>query len=286
MEQDRYIEYDAYKIQSANPALYDAWARWNEQMALYAHWFIAFYQIMERCGSANLGPVKALVGGVVTEVLQEPFRELRTFMCDARDYWPAMHSCQVQFSSLEPRLVPIQRISRHEVTTLLQSRMCRRDMTAFVNPSMADEDINCGSVCYRIPDMLPSHMRATLEYLGFGADDVNAVVMAPYFNGSETHTYDLFVRMHARHECAWQVASICNLPRAARPLLQRLGCLQRECLVNRPSVLATVQRAVLRLVNSQGTLQEPLLTNATIEDEFTYGHTARFFISLSMLADF
>jgi hypothetical protein len=239
-------------------------------MALYAHWFVAFYQVMERCGSSNLAPVKALVGGIVTEALQEPFCKLRTFMTDARDYWPAMYSCQAEFSSLQPQLVPIQRISRHEITALLQSRMCRRDMTAFVNPSMIDEDINFGSVCYRIPDMLPSHMRATLEYLGFASDDVNSVVMAPYFNGSDSHTYDLFVRMHTRHECAWQVTSICDLPRAARPLLQRIGCLQRECLMNRPSVLQTLQRAVLRLVNSEGSLQHPVLSSSAVCDEFTY----------------
>jgi hypothetical protein len=247
-------------------------------MALYAHWFVAFFQVMERCSSSNLGTVKALVGGVVVEAIQEPFCQLRTFMCDAREYWPAMYSCQAEYSSLEPLLVPLQRISRHEVTTLLQSRLCRRDMSAFVNPSMPDEDIHCGSVCYRIPDMLPSHMRATLEYLGFEADDINSVVMAPYFNGAETHTYDLFVRMHARHECAWQVASICDMPRAARPLLQRLGCLQRECLMNRPTVLHTIQRAALRLVNQDGSF--------TASDEITYLTRSRFPSCLIAFTDF
>lgn len=254
--QDRNIEIEAFKIRSANPALFDAWNRWNEQMALYAHWFVALYQVMERSSTCNLAPVKALVNGVVAETIQEPFRELRSFMRDARDYWPAMYSCQSDFSSLEPLLVPLQRVSRHEATALLQTRLCRRDMTAFANASLPDEDPNCGSVCYRVPDMLPSHMRATLAHLGFAANDIASVVMAPYFNGgAESHTYDLFVRMHARHECAWQAASICHLPRAARPLFQRLGCAPRECLVNRASVLRVLQRAVLRLC---GTYAEPL----------------------------
>jgi len=246
--QDRHIEFEAFKIQSANPPLFHAWKRWNDHMALYAHWFVALYQVMERSSTANLAPVKALVNGVVVETIHEPFSQLRTFMQDARDYWPAMYSCQTEFSTLEPRLVPLQRVSRHEATALLQTRLCRRDMTAFVNASLPDEDPNCGSVCYRVPDMLPSHMRATLAHLGFEPSDIASVVMAPYFNGgTESHTYDLFVRMHARHECAWQAASICDLPRAARPLLQRLGCAPRECLVDRPSVLRVLRRAVLRL---------------------------------------
>lgn len=249
--------------------LYDAWSRWNEQMALYAHWFVALYQVMERSSTTNLAPVKALVNGVVVDTIQEPFRELRSFMRDAREYWPAMYSCQSEFSSLEPLLVPLQRVSRHEASALLQTRLCRRDIAAFLNTNMADEDPNCGSVCYRVPDMLPSHMRATLEHVGFEPEDIASVVMAPHFNGGGGgHTYDLFVRMHARHECAWQVASICNLPRAARPLFQRLACAPRECVVNRPSVLRTLQRAVLRLVNSKH-------TTTAAADEFTYATDAR-----------
>jgi hypothetical protein len=263
--QDRNIEIEAFKIRGVNPALFDAWNRWNEHMALYAHWFVALYQVMERSSTCNLAPVKALVNGVVVETIQEPFRELRVFMSDARDYWPAMYSCQAEFSSLEPLLVPLQRVSRHEATALLQTRLCRRDMTAFVDASLPDEDPNCGSVCYRVPDMLPSHMRATLAHLGFAPEDIASVVMAPYFNGgADAHTYDLFVRMHARHECAWQVASICDLPRAARPLLQRLGCAPRGCLVNRPSVLRVVQRAVLRLCCGPS-VTESLDFNAELE---------------------
>jgi hypothetical protein len=270
--QDRGIEIEAYKIRSANPVLFDAWNRWNEQMALYAHWFVALYQVMERSSTTNLAPVRALINGVVAETIQEPFRELRSFMRDARDYWPAMYSCQSELSLLEPVLVPVQRVSRHEAAALLQTRLCRRDTTAFLNANLSDEDPNCGSVCYRLPDMLPSHMRATLEHIGFEPDDIGAVVMAPYFNGTGGgHTYDLFVRMHARHECAWQIASICDLPRAARPLLQRLGCVPRECIVNRPSVVRVLQRAVLRLVNAEGSLR--LRPDAVAVDEFTYARS-------------
>lgn len=255
-------------MRSVNPVLFETWSRWNEQMSMYAHWFVALYQVMERCPTASLAPVKALVGGVVAETLQEPFRELRSFMRDARNYWPAMYSCQAEFSALVPHLVPVQRVSRHEATALLQARLCRRDMLAFMNPSMPDEDPNCGTACFRLPDMLPSHMRATLEHLGFEAEDIAGVVMAPYFNGGgDNHTYDLFVRMHARHECAWQVASICDLPGAARPLFQRLGCAPRECLHERPSVLRTIQRAVLRLINSDGSLRHPVLLDSDVASE-------------------
>lgn len=246
--QDRLIEIDNFKMRSVNPTVFEAWSRWNEHMALYAHWFVALYQVTERSKTANLDPVRALVGGVVVEAIQEPFRELRSFMRDARDYWPAMYSCQAEFSVLEPQLVPLQRVSRHEASTLLQARMCGRDVCAFVQTSLSDEDAGVGTVCYRVPDMLPSHLRATLDHLGFAAEDIASVITAPYFV-SETHTYDLFVRLNVRHDCAWQIASICHLPRVARCVFQRLTCTPRDCIEQRPTVLRTLQRSVLRLVS-------------------------------------
>lgn len=257
ISQRRHLELDADQLERINPNLHAAWGPWNAQMAMFAYWFVALYQALAICPTVDLAAVKLRSGAVSADVVQDPFQELLAFLYDASQYWPAMHSCQTDFSDLEPLLVPVQRISTAEAATRLQSRMCLRDINAFLQRRLPGEETEAGSVCYRLADMLPSHLRETLVRLGFETEDVAAVVMAPYFVGttgsssnSENHGYDLFVRMHTGHECAWQAASMCELGRGARPLLQRLGCTSQVSVRNRPSLVRTIQRAIVRLIDT------------------------------------
>ena len=251
VSQKRHLELDADQLERVNPNLHAAWGPWNAQMAMFAYWFVALYQALTICPTVDLAAVRLRSGAVSADVVQDPFQELLAFLYDASQYWPAMQSCQADFSDLEPLLVPVQRVSISEAATRLQSRMCLRDVNAFLLRRLPGEETEAGTVCYRLADMLPSHLRETLVRLGFEAEDVATVVMAPYFVGaSESHGYDLFVRMHTGHECAWQAASLCELGRGARPLLQRLGCTSRVSVRNRPSLVRTIRRAIVRLIDT------------------------------------